>query len=236
MTVKRRLSLFTLASFVLAEIILGILVQTTAGDVNARVCYSAVMLASAFALFSLTPALDVRGDWLIALGFIFTLFADWFLVIENPIKPLTAMIFFNGTQLSYAAAIYRRQKGAQAKQGHILARVGASLLGVVITFAILGDTADALSVISVVYYLNLLLNAAFAFTLGKRGLLLAFGLVCFALCDVFVGLDNLDMYFEITKGSLIWMLTHTGVNMAWVFYVPSQTMIAINDGFFKTEP
>ena len=156
------------------------------------------------------------------------------------------MLFFNGTQLSYGYALWRSRRTVSSARLHIILRAAVMLGGALVTVAVLGKGTDLLSVISVAYYASLLLNLVLASVEAVGALralsrgscpdarhravffsVLAVGLLCFALCDVFVGLDNLKMYFDITKGSLIWRLTHTGLNMAWVFYVPSQTLIAI---------
>lgn len=212
--------------FALTQAVLGWGVQVTGGRTNAWVCYSVIILAFLFSVMGFLPCFG-RGDILITAGLTFTLAADWCLVIEEPILPLIAMVFFNGAQLCYAAAVYCRQRSRVEKTVHIWLRVGLSATAVAVVFAILGRGADALSVISVVYYVNLLLNCLLSFLQGRRGALLGLGFLLFALCDVFVGLDNLDMYFTIARDSLIWRLTHNGLNMAWIFYVPSQAMIAI---------
>ena len=218
--------------FALTQAVLGWGVQVTSGRINAWVCYSVIILSFLFSLASLLPVFG-RGDILITAGLAFTLLADWCLVIEDPIRPLLAMVFFNGTQLCYAGAVYRRQGGRVEKMTHIWLRVGLSATVVAVVFAILGKGADALSVISMIYYVNLLLNCLFSFLQGRRGVLLGIGFLLFALCDVFVGLGNLDMYFNIAEGSLVWQLIHTPLNMAWIFYVPSQTIIAISGATAK---
>ena len=74
------------------------------------------------------------------------------------------------------------------------------------------------------YFANLLINAIFAF--ADEGIsCFSLGLFCFILCDVFVGLSMLHPYLPLTEGTLLYRMAHPGINMAWVFYIPTLTLL-----------
>ncbi len=94
---------------------------------------------------------------------------------------------------------------------------------------ILGEASNFLSLITMFYFANLVTNQIYAFAQTKHSYLLPIGLFLFILCDVFVGLSVLESSFlPIPEDSLIHKINEIGLNMAWVFYVPSQTLIALS--------
>ncbi len=78
------------------------------------------------------------------------------------------------------------------------------------------------------YYANLLTNIVFAFRNFKTAPTFAIGLLLFAFCDLLVGFTMLDLYLPVTESSIVYKLTHCDLNLIWVFYVPSQTLIALS--------
>ena len=74
----------------------------------------------------------------------------------------------------------------------------------------------------------MLCNVVFAFLSFSQNPLLAIGLVLFALCDTVIGLDLLDAYLPAFRDSAINKLLHPGFNLAWMFYLPSQALLAIS--------
>ena len=92
----------------------------------------------------------------------------------------------------------------------------------------LGTAADAVAIVSMFYYANLLVNIVFAFCQPHVTRLLAIGLTLFILCDTLIGLSCLDAYVAISEDSFIWKLIHPGFDLAWAFYLPSQTLIALS--------
>jgi hypothetical protein len=160
----------------------------------------------------------------------FTLLADFCLVILIPRQRELAMIFFVTVQLLYFVRLMRCE-GKRVRALHIILRCVLSIVGIILAALVLGEGADFLSIISIFYFANLLVNIAFAFLRGRRGLIFAIGLVCFALCDVFVGLDVLlSEYFvsaAMSRG-VTQIAYSSGINLVWFFYVPAQTLIAIS--------
>ena len=109
---------------------------------------------------------------------------------------------------------------------HITVRVLAIMAALLICRIVLGDGADALSMISMFYYANLVLNAIFAYIRFKNSPMLAIGLTLFILCDTVIGLSSLKHYFPIDKSSLFYKILHPGFDLGWAFYLPSQALLS----------
>lgn len=213
------------AVFLLTELTLGILLQLLPGRAATWCAYAAVLLACLFAFlfFSRTKRYLFTQAALLA-----TVCADYFLVLRGAEQKLIAMLFFSVTQLCYFARIYFAENREKRRTVHVILRILVPILTLALTLAVLGKSADAVATVSMFYFANLLLNIVFAFLLGEKPPIFAVGLLLFAFCDVFVGLSLLDGYLPITKGSFIYRLAHPGFNLAWVFYVPSQALLALS--------
>jgi hypothetical protein len=148
--------------------------------------------------------------------------------MENPEIRLPAMISFSVTQLCYFLSIYISEHRARVKLIHLAVRIPVFAFSIVLTFLVLGDGADAVSVISVSYFANLICNVIFAFIDFKRRPIFAVGLLMFLFCDTFVGFSVLGEYLPIAEGSFAYFLAYPGFNAAWLFYVPAQTLISLS--------
>ena len=169
-----------------------------------------------------------RGN-LIRVAMIFTLVADYFLVALPVEKPLTGVSFFIGTQLFIFLHILANDSEKKGRQANIITRVSLMAVLLLLGVIVLGDGIDALAIISLIYYANLCTNALFAHRSGRGGIMLTLGLILFGLCDVNVGLSVLNGMYGggFPEGSLLYELVHTKVDIVWVFYIPSQTLIPL---------
>ena len=214
-----------LAAFIAAEIVLGYFIQKVSGVTYSILTLVSVVIACAFVgvfykrNFSCTLTL---------IALINTVIADFFLcgLIDFENIRVVAMIFFCVTQICYFLRLYNNQKFTREKRLHLLLRVILSITVIVVTLLVLKENANALAVISTFYFTNLLLNIVYAFIQIKNAPLFAIGLLLFSLCDVLIGLNVLDEFLPIPDGSLIQKINDVDINLAWVFYVPSQTLIA----------
>jgi len=213
------------AVFLLTELTLGILLQLLPGRAATWCAYAAVLLACLFAFLFLSRT---KRYLFTQAALLATVCADYFLVLRGAEQKLIAMLFFSVTQLCYFARIYFAENRENRRTVHVILRILVPLLTLALTLAVLGKSADAVATVSMFYFANLLLNIVFAFLLGEKPPIFAVGLLLFAFCDVFVGLSLLDGYLPITKGSFIYRLAHPGFNLAWVFYVPSQALLALS--------
>ncbi len=203
---------------------LGILAQLTEDRAWSAVCYSLIILNLVLAALFY----ERRREWLFCfLALVFTAVSDFFLVVCIPERATLGVAFFIPVQAFYFLRLYFEEEG-KVRKIHLFVRITLCSLAVFVPIIILGDSADVLSVLSVVYFVNILLNAAFSTLTFKSAPLLSLGLILFFLCDLFVGLGNLDMYLSIEKNSLLYGLTHTGLNMPWIFYAPSQILLTLS--------
>lgn len=211
--------------FVAAEITLGILLQVQHGRAVTVCSYASVILACLFFLLFASRSVAYFST---QLGLFCTVGADFFLVWLPERQQLPAMLFFSVAQLAYFARLYAADTNAKRRRLHILLRLALSVLILPVTALVLREDTDAVALVSMFYYVNLIVNIVFAFWQIERPPLFAVGLLLFLCCDTLIGLAYLDAYFPLSTDSLIWRITHLGFDPAWAFYVPSQSLIALS--------
>ena len=138
------------------------------------------------------------------------------------------MIFFSGTQICYFLRLYTYDENKTRKIFHILARIAASAIAIVATLTVLGSAADAVAIVSMFYYANLITNIVFAFVEFKKNSIFAIGLLLFAMCDALIGFAFIDDYITVSPDSVIYKIIHPGFDLAWAFYLPSQALLSIS--------
>ncbi len=211
--------------FLVAEIVFTVLAQTLSGTAMQAVEYTSICLCFVFALVFIATK---KFNFIIVLGLLFTLGADACLVLNIPPKQGPGMVFFSIAQIIYAVYLMIDAKRA-LNIASIIVRVIGSALIVLITFLVLKDKFDFVSAISMFYIFNLVINIIFAFIQFKKHKLFAIGLVFFVLCDIFIGLACANgVYFTISNLTISKMISG---NIAWLFYIPSQTLIALSTAF-----
>ena len=218
---KKTVLFCAIAVFFAAEAVLGYLLQTSEVYYD-HFRYAAVLLACLFCVLfvSRTPSYLLTQAALL-----FTVGADWFLVMSDPREQLPAMIFFLGAQLSYFLRLYFEDASRNRRRVHLCVRAGASAIALLLTWAVLGERCDALSLVSVLYYAHLILNLVFAFV--QTGIsFYSLGFLFFLLCDTVVGLACIDPYLPLPNDSPLRAILSPGFDLAWAFYVPSQTLLA----------
>ena len=155
--------------------------------------------------------------------------ADLFLVVITPMLQIPAMICFSITQICYFIRIYTNQESKKEKLIHIVIRTSGIILILILTLIVLKEKTDFLSLISTFYYINLIVNIIFAFKQSNQSLLFPIGLLLFACCDLQVGLNVLNSsYINIENNVVLNFIANPPFNLAWAFYVPSQTLIALS--------
>ena len=235
----------TAAIFAFIEIWLFYLIHFTDAnfETGKNLRYTCIICAAAFSLITLVIELatvkengesvkDVllsksRGN-LLRISMLFTLLADYFLVAAKETNNLAGVAVFIGTQLFICLHILANEDSKKWLIANIAVRSALSVIIVIVALIILGKGTDLLAIISVIYYANLITNAIFAHRIGKGGIILTIGLIFFALCDVNVGLSALDLlYGGFPEGSFFYNLLYSGVDLVWIFYIPSQTLIPL---------
>ena len=143
----------------------------------------------------------------------------------NPRQQLWGMVFFLAAQIFYAVFLHSAQKNKYLLIGRIL----LVLLVEVIAGIILKDKLDLLAIVSVCYYVNLIMNMLTAFSKFRQHPLLAIGFAFFILCDTIIGLQvAAEGYLPIGTDTLLYQVLFIDFNLAWVFYLPSQVLIALS--------
>lgn len=240
---KSRLSLISNISavlFVAAEATLFYLIHISKASSPISLRYLSIQLAAAFSLVFITlrmaerkgkfPVIlfDSRKEILLGLSMLSTLAADYFLVASPEMKRMEGMLCFVGTQIFISLRILVGVKKEQRKM-HLAVRAIATVLITIITLAVLGESADALAIVSVIYYINLIISMVLAPSTKPGGILLCIGLVLFALCDINVGLAVLNDLYGGGISEIPWLykILHSGMDLVWIFYLPSQVVIPL---------
>lgn len=222
-----KISKILVALFILSELALFPLIQFTPGDVSGSSAYLAIILVTLFAVFVCRGG---GAGYFIKIGLLFTLAADYFLVIIVDAK-LEGVLCFIAVQIAYFLYLFVSEERRTVRSANILTRVILSGVLVIAAFAVLGEDTDALAIASVIYYGNLVVNMIFAFILGRAERIFAIGLVLFAMCDLCIGLEVLfRSYLNIDVSGLFY---GDNLNLPWVFYQPSQVLIAL--GLYRKE-
>lgn len=208
-----------LAFFLIAEAILYYFILTAGGQTLVVTSYASIVLCFLFALQGM------KSIPLMVAGLACTVGADFCLIVCDPIQRLGGMVFFLGAQTLYAIHLHRKQPNTAILLLRILLTAAAEILAV----RILKDNLDALAMVSMAYYANLIVNMIAAFTQWRKNKLLPVGFVLFILCDTIIGLQVASGgYLPITEGSMLYNLIFNGFNTAWMFYLPSQVLIALS--------
>ena len=242
---KRKLLLGTSAViFTVYEAILFYLIHFKKADPDYVLCYRTIIVAAVFSWLTLLIKLltakeanekiskiifNATNGNLIRIAMIFTLIADYYLVTVTEDRSLEGVSFFLGTQLFLFLHIIVNEKSTGWRRVHVITRIFVMAVTVALAYVILDGEPDALAIISMIYYGNLLTSILFAHRSGKGGIILTIGLILFALCDVNVGLAALDMMYVggFPEGSLPYMLLNSKFDLIWIFYIPSQTLIPL---------
>ncbi len=208
------------ACFLVIECILYYFVLTSGGNTFTVTAYSGIICCFLFALLC-----GGKDNLLMTAALACTVGADFCLVVCSPIQQLWGMIFFLGAQTLYAVKLHRSQKS------RALLWIRLTLIAVIeiIAVVILQENLDALAVVSVCYYANLIMNIVVAFSQWRKSKLLPIGLVAFILCDTVIGLQvAAGGYLPIAEGSTLHNIIFMDFNLSWFFYLPSQVLIALS--------
>lgn len=193
-------------------------ILTSSGIWLTAISYLSILLCFAYA-FSRGKNKFIIG------GLACTVGADFFLVVCDPIQQFWGMVFFLGAQSLYAAMLHRSRPG----KIFVIIRIALIAVAEAITVAILRGNTDPLAVISICYYVNLIFNIILSFMQFNQYPLFAIGLVFFLLCDTVIGLQVMSSgYLPIPDGSLLHRILYLPINLAWLFYLPSQVLISLS--------
>lgn len=195
-----------------------------------ELCYSAIVVAFLFAVPFLNA--DLKDNAFILVALFFTLIADFFLVIkygathEYVYQCLGVSAFF-AVQFCYFLYLYKvRGKGRFWLR--LFIRLAISLAAAIVSVIVLKKSSNYLSIISVVYFTWLVINIVVSALSFKKTRLFFLGLLFFAFCDLWVGLQNANgVFFTIPEG-IIYSIVFPPFNAVWLCYGLSQTFIVLH--------
>ncbi len=162
------------------------------------------------------------------IGLLGTVGADFFLVFLPFQLRVPGMICFNVTQVAYFLRIYSEDENRSRKKAHLILRIAGCAFALAATVFVLGSRTDALSLLSLFYYANLIMNVIFSFAQFKKLGILAIGLLLFVLSDTLIGFDNLSSYLLIPRGSVIHIIMHLGNGLVFPLYIAAQVLIPLS--------
>ncbi len=155
----------------------------------------------------------------------FTCIADFFLILGWG-ELVTGVSFFFVAQLFYAARTLLLSESKKERVLNLSIRTALCIIFAVGVRVLLGEKTQPLFVVAALYYVNLLVNIAFAFLHFKGNELLCIGLVLFALCDTALGLKEATKLFSVSKDSLFYQIFRSPYALEAAFYCPSQVLLA----------
>ena len=173
---------------------------------------------------------DGSRSWLFTqLGLVGTVGADFFLVFILPDqKRVPGLIFFCMAQIAYFLRIYFEDQNRLRRKIHLALRGVASIAALIVTPVVLGSRMDAVALISVFYYANLICNVVFAFVNFRQSGVFAIALLAFILSDTLLGFQSLSSYFLIPRGSFIFYVVQVGKSIFYPLYILSQVLIPVS--------
>lgn len=194
--------------------------------------YSIIVMSFLFLVYALIRCLMEKRKmlpYLLAmLAMLFTLVSDIFLFIINDYF-IVGVSTFIVAQLLYAFKIelVNNDKACMIASGSI-----RTLVVVISLIVYLIRKDDFLIYLVIIYFSNLVLNFAFSLLTylkdreKKQMLVMSVGFFLFILCDISVGLYNLNNGFndmEVNKE-----IASLFLHVIWIFYAPSQYLLTIS--------
>ncbi|MDD4212674.1 MAG: lysoplasmalogenase family protein [Bacilli bacterium] len=191
------------------------------GETTSILMYTSILIA--FLWVTLVP-IQGSNRRLVQMALFCTAVADFFLVIQSR-NQIPAMIWFNLVQIIYAVRLFYHQKA-------VIPRLSVRLFLVFIALGsgmvVAKNTFDILLALTLFYFANLVMNMIDAWITDAKNWAFGLGLILFIGCDLMVGLGNASSYVVIPPESFLAWLLQVPINLAWVFYLPSQVLIALS--------
>lgn len=154
------------------------------------------------------------GDWLMPPALALTALADLFLLVLNRHYGV-GVTFFLAVQTLYLIRLRRAGAGSA-----LWLRTALPLLLALAVYRL--ALLSPLNLLVCLYFSQLLANACLAWTVrGRRWRAFALGLTLFVGCDVCVGIFNLPGLLP----DALYQFSRIGM---WLFYLPSQALIALS--------
>ena len=193
---------------------------------------------------SVLLAIVLKRNYTTAVALFFTVIADIFLLLTDTHLAL-GLVFFSTAQILYGARIFlngRNKESSNGVTGDLKSKSTFNALILQVTLRLTTAAAvmtavsianggfDWVLIMASFYGVNFLYNIIFALRNFKNDMLIAIGLLMFAVCDIMVLTLNLPQYTDIT---INYTLVFT---VMWIFYIPSQIIIGLSTAEKRTRP
>ena len=186
-----------------------------------------IVVISCF-LFSLVYFIIKRNSntLIFVIAFLFTILADTYLLILDDNYELGILAFII-VQFAYFWYILKNMY-TKDNYGYLIAiRLITIVIGVIASLIV--QTDKLLVCLVIIYISNLVINLIISIIPRRRNLLFSLGLFLFLLCDICVGCYNIGDIINISNTSLFYKIANLPFNIAWLFYHPSQVLLAISN-------
>ena len=186
-----------------------------------------IVVISCF-LFSLVYLIIKRNSntLIFVIAFLFTILADTNLLILYDNYELGILAFII-VQFAYFWYILKNMYTKDNYSYLIAIRLITIVIGVIASLIV--QTDKLLVCLVIIYISNLVINLIISIIPRKRNLLFSLGLFLFLLCDICVGCYNIGDIIDISNTSLFYKIANLPFNIAWLFYHPSQVLLAISN-------
>jgi hypothetical protein len=166
-----------------------------------------------------------KGIYSVGVAFVFVIFADYYVMFFGGWE--ISSIFFSCAQLVYFVETLVLSFSVIEVIINIVIRVVliGGFEGVV--YAIFKKDFQIVEGIMAFYYINIIVNVIFALIHFRRNFFFPLGLFLFLLCDTYICLTKLNDQLHFT-GQFIQAILNVEVNVAWVFYLPGQVLLALS--------
>ncbi len=185
-------------------------------------CYLSIVLCF---IISSIFVVTSKYNYIILTALLFTLFADlFFVLIQQNNYYIFGIILINIVQLIYLFYV-TKQLTKKLIFLTLLIRIISSMVFVFIALCFLKPSIKVLTILSIISFVNLLMNIIISGMRFKSDALLFFGLILLMLSFVVVVLKQIS---EINQ-----FISQWNFNMVWFFYLPSQILISLFPVFKK---
>ena len=191
--------------------------------------YAGVLLCLAFAAAMIY--FYGKDAVVLSCALVFTAISDYFILVIDTYYEIGVTTFFVA-QAIYLYRLYADRLNNFITLGKLKIRViyitlaaRAVIAAAIIIVLAVTSSINYLLIIIPIYFVMLVANCVDAFIICRRGwknALFAVGLLLFVCCDICVGLHNAQMLdLDLPRGLLLFVQY-----AIWVFYLPSQVLIA----------
>lgn len=220
--IRRKTLLFL---YLLIQFILYLFILLKSNSIVKYLEYGFIVVNFISSIF-LRVILKTNDSRLVSNALFFTMIADTFLVLLNKYYSLSVSIFII-VQMIY----YLRLKSFRNENKIIsldITRFLLTLSIIILAFIVFKENTDFLIVVTIIYFINLIINFIESILYIKITKLFILGLLFFVFCDIFVGIWNIEKYIYLKENTILSKIINLNLNTVWLCYVPSQVLIFLS--------